>query len=169
MICNNPVVFRIRKRKLLAVQCPEIKTGGLFFSQIFRRIADHAVRQVRQTDILSFQHGWLRIFPELPVSAADLQNPARTFEIHLFEKPREPSLFIFRILLMKGNTDIQVFPVFVLLHQRLFHIGQMNQVQNSGPVDLIRLLEDLCRILQRLFHLLKIFHFLVYESDLHFQ
>ena len=70
---------------------------------------------------------------------------------------------------MKGNTDIQVFPVFVLLHQHLFHIGQMNQVQNAGPVDLVRLLQNLCRILQRLFHLLQIFHFLVHESDLHFQ
>ena len=169
MICNNPVVFRIRKRKFLAIQCPEIKTGCLFFSQIFRRIPDHAVRQVRQTDILSFQHGWLRIFPELSVSAANLQNPARTVKIHLFQKPRKPSLFILGILLVQRNTDIQVFPVFVLLHQHLFHIGQMNQVQNTGPVDLVRLLQNLRRILQCLFHLLQIFHLLVHKSDLHFQ
>ena len=70
---------------------------------------------------------------------------------------------------MKGNTDIQVFPVFVLLHQCLFHIGQMNQVQNAGPIDLVRLLEDLCGILQRFFHLLQIFHLFVDKTDLHFQ
>jgi len=70
---------------------------------------------------------------------------------------------------VQRNTDIQVFPVFVLLHQHLFHIGQMNQVQNAGPVDLVRLLQNLCRILQRLFHLLQIFHLLVHKSDLHFQ
>ena len=48
-------------------------------------------------------------------------------------------------------------------------LTQMNQVQNTGPVDLVRLLQNLRRILQCLFHLLQIFHLLVHKSDLHFQ
>ena len=57
--------------------------------------------------------------------------------------------------LVQSNPDIQVYCIFVLFHNGVFHVGDMDQIQNIVPVYLTRLLQHLRRILQCFFHLLQ--------------
>ena len=83
--------------------------------------------------------------------------------MRLLIDPGEPPFWVLGVQPVQVNSGGNIGRVLVLLGQAFFHSRQMDQLKHPAPVDGMLLADSLCRILDGVFHQLKLLHPILHQ------